>query len=49
MTSNNNILFKIEYASKRLLIAKGDLSTEKTLIDSANPGRRENILNMKEV
>lgn len=46
MTSNKNILFKIEYASKLLFIAKGDLSTAKALIDSANPGRRENILYM---
>ena len=46
MTSNKNILFQPEYANQLLVIAAGDLQTAKALIESPQPGRKENILYM---
>lgn len=46
MTQSKSILFKVEYAGKLLSIAEGDLETARALIESANPGRKENILYM---
>jgi HEPN domain-containing protein len=46
MVNQKNILFKKEYAEQLLQIAIGDLQTAKALIESDNPGRKENILYM---
>jgi HEPN domain-containing protein len=43
---NKPILFKPEYSVKLLSIAQGDLETALALINSASPGRLENILYM---
>ncbi|MEY4616592.1 MAG: hypothetical protein RJB66_1552 [Pseudomonadota bacterium] len=46
MVNNKPLLFKPEYASSLLTIAKGDLATAAALIQSPNPGRLENIYYM---
>jgi HEPN domain-containing protein len=46
MNSNKNTLFRPEYAISLLRIAEGDLATAWALIQSASPGRIENVLYM---